>query len=336
MKKQLTLDIITIMLITVALSGCNDIKTNSISQNDHSNDYLNENLAPLIVFHASSYEGTAPLSVNFTVDTYDEDGYIESYYWTFGDGYSSFEKNPIHTFEKRGRYTVICTVIDNGGAKNSYFKSIYVRVPKPEILDSCIVESGSDDFYIKGILKNIGDIPIYDIDIEISFYDSENNLIMTNREFIYNEMFGMNLEIFATVIPITVYPGEKAYFYDNISNISYYDYYEIDIINYRELKNASKKINSEDLEISEIECENSYYDDWKVCYTINNVGTDIYRNVRLIIIFYNSVGELMNIESDTIKTLYAGQKETLSISFSSSDKFNPNNITDYEVILSYN
>jgi hypothetical protein len=36
-----------------------------------------------------------------------------SYHWSFGDGGSSYEQNPTHTYTSSGNYTVTLTVIDN-------------------------------------------------------------------------------------------------------------------------------------------------------------------------------------------------------------------------------
>jgi PKD repeat protein len=38
------------------------------------------------------------------------EGKVTSWKWDFGDGGSSSEQNPIHTYEKAGRYTVVLYV----------------------------------------------------------------------------------------------------------------------------------------------------------------------------------------------------------------------------------
>ena len=37
-------------------------------------------------------------------------GIVDSYYWDFGDGTFSHEKNPQHKYEKAGEWTVILTI----------------------------------------------------------------------------------------------------------------------------------------------------------------------------------------------------------------------------------
>jgi serine protease AprX len=54
----------------------------------------------------------------FTDTSSDSDGSIVSWDWDFGDGGSSAQQNPSHTFAD-GSYTVTLTVTDDGGATNS-------------------------------------------------------------------------------------------------------------------------------------------------------------------------------------------------------------------------
>jgi chitodextrinase len=56
----------------------------------------------------------------------DVDGEIVSYLWDFGDGTTSTEVHPSHTFEQPGTYEVTLTVTDNDG--NIYSKTVSVTV----------------------------------------------------------------------------------------------------------------------------------------------------------------------------------------------------------------
>jgi len=69
--------------------------------------------APVAAFSATPATGPAPLAVAFT-DT--STGSITSRSWTFGDGATSAEANPSHTFTAAGSYTVALTVKGAGGS----------------------------------------------------------------------------------------------------------------------------------------------------------------------------------------------------------------------------
>jgi chitodextrinase len=56
-----------------------------------------------------------PLEVKFTGSATDQDGTISLYLWDFGDGTTSEEQNPTHTYTCPGDYVVSLTVLDNDG-----------------------------------------------------------------------------------------------------------------------------------------------------------------------------------------------------------------------------
>ena len=64
-------------------------------------------MSPDVDFEASAVEGRAPLPVRFTPQT---DGTPVSYAWSFGDGRTSSEPNPVHVYTTPGTYTVMLTV----------------------------------------------------------------------------------------------------------------------------------------------------------------------------------------------------------------------------------
>ncbi|MBL3601679.1 MAG: PKD domain-containing protein [gamma proteobacterium endosymbiont of Lamellibrachia anaximandri] len=66
------------------------------------------------------YSGTAGESISFDSNgSSDPDGSIASYAWTFGDGVSSNQDNPSHTYNVPGTYQVVLTVTDNEGATST-------------------------------------------------------------------------------------------------------------------------------------------------------------------------------------------------------------------------
>lgn len=72
-------------------------------------------------------------TVKFEADGSDEDGMVVNYTWDFGDGTISYEKNPSHTYEHAGTYTVTLTVTDNDGAKgyDNITVTVYGQPPAP-------------------------------------------------------------------------------------------------------------------------------------------------------------------------------------------------------------
>jgi len=73
-----------------------------------------------------------------------------SYSWDFGDGVTSNEKNPTHTYTQDGSYTVTLIAKDKLEVTNTYAATVAVTAPvstfTPEILNAGFDEEGSDSF----------------------------------------------------------------------------------------------------------------------------------------------------------------------------------------------
>lgn len=78
-------------------------------------------------FSASPTSGAAPLRVRFSNDS--EGDFVESV-WDLGDGSSSKKKNPTHTYELPGVYTVKLAVSGPGG-RDVRTRTDYIRVTEP-------------------------------------------------------------------------------------------------------------------------------------------------------------------------------------------------------------
>lgn len=110
------------------------------------------NQAPVAMAGANVTSGNVALGVNFSSQgSYDPDGQISSYSWNFGDGTSSNQANPSHTYINPGNYTAILTVTDNNGATNSNSVLITAQqAPNPTIYVNSIalsvVPSGRNAF----------------------------------------------------------------------------------------------------------------------------------------------------------------------------------------------
>ncbi len=97
--------------------------------NDTITIYVIENIPPIAQASASPTKGKEPLLVAFFGKGIDNDGMIVSYHWDFGDGQSSDEQNPTHTYRSSGNYHVTLTVADDNGATD--IDEIKIDVDEP-------------------------------------------------------------------------------------------------------------------------------------------------------------------------------------------------------------
>ncbi|WP_432955651.1 ThuA domain-containing protein [Micromonospora haikouensis] len=79
-------------------------------------DYTAGSRAPIAQASADPSSGPAPLTVNFSsAGSRDPDGGTLTYSWAFGDGQTSTEANPTHTYATAGDYTAQLTVTNPAG-----------------------------------------------------------------------------------------------------------------------------------------------------------------------------------------------------------------------------
>ena len=98
--------------------------TDSISSNTHTKTDAIQ-LAPLTAeFSADPLGGPAPLEVQFTSLA---TGNAKYHYWTFGDGTTSTEVNPLHTYTFTGDLSVFLRVGD-GSTQDELWKHDYIHV----------------------------------------------------------------------------------------------------------------------------------------------------------------------------------------------------------------
>jgi len=87
------------------------------------------NLPPTANFTYSPGTPTTADSIAFTDNSTDDDGNIVSWAWSFGDGGTSAEQDPSHSFGSPGTYTVTLTVTDDDGATDTQTATITVSSP---------------------------------------------------------------------------------------------------------------------------------------------------------------------------------------------------------------
>ena len=80
-----------------------------------------------VIAEAEPDEGAPPLKVQFTASVEEEDGGPWKFSWDFGDGSSSTEQNPTHTYAKIGEYTATLTVTDQKNNKGTDEIDIFVE-----------------------------------------------------------------------------------------------------------------------------------------------------------------------------------------------------------------
>jgi beta propeller repeat protein len=85
---------------------------------------------PVAAFSVSPVSGTVPLKVTFKDSS---SGSPISWKWNFGDGNTSTEQNPTHTYSAAGNFTAALTVTNAAGS-NTISKPNYVVVTRSQLL----------------------------------------------------------------------------------------------------------------------------------------------------------------------------------------------------------
>jgi len=94
--------------------------------------YLQSNQAPIALASANPSSGPAPLDVTFSsAGSMDPEGQPISYSWDFGDGTSSTNSNPMHTYAQAGQYVARLTVSD--GVTSSVSTPLTITVGNPPV-----------------------------------------------------------------------------------------------------------------------------------------------------------------------------------------------------------
>lgn len=109
---------------TVSLTATNDVGSDLVKKCNYV--VVNSLNPPVANFSASSANGKAPLTVEFTDKS---TGSPTAWKWCFGDGTSSTDENPVHTYCEAGKYNVTLTV-NNYAGSNVVTKSEHIRVSK--------------------------------------------------------------------------------------------------------------------------------------------------------------------------------------------------------------
>ena len=114
-----------------------------------------EKLRPEAKASADVLQGSAPLTVNFSAA-----GDL-AHHWSFGDGTTSPESNPMHVYESLGQYIATLTVMDPEGDTATTSLAIHVSPEAPADIGTHTEFPGSRDglvFLWHGALEESGEI----------------------------------------------------------------------------------------------------------------------------------------------------------------------------------
>ena len=167
--------------------------------------YTYQNQPPIASFTYSPQNPTTSDTIHFYDQSTDTDGSIVSWYWNFGDGSTSTQRNPTHRYSSPGRYTVTLKVKDDKGATDTYEKTITVKKPVtlPKVSAST-TEVGATFAKIKVTLQSDGGD-----DCDIYLYirkEGESNYQL--RKSWYNKHSG-----FSTTYKVTGLSSGTTYYY---------------------------------------------------------------------------------------------------------------------------
>lgn len=132
--------------------------------------------------------------VQFFDQSTDTNGEVVEWFWDFGDGSTSTEKNPTHTYTQQGVYKVTLTVKDNDEQTSQY--SISIKVSSEDDPPICQILSPKDQDIVHGIVPIVAyaedDIGINKIELYIN-----NTLIYSTTSQTLN--FLLNTSSFTTL-----------------------------------------------------------------------------------------------------------------------------------------
>jgi PKD repeat protein len=178
-----------ILLTGLILTGCEDDEPTTPEPT----------IPPSASFMVETTEGSAPLTVTFTNTSDLGNGSNVEYSWNFGNGDTSAEESPVHTFNEAGEFPVTLTITTAHGSDISDPIMIMV-VPPPTLLlsssSSSITVGGSTTLSVE--LANL-ETYVFGVSMQIS-YDASAVEVDTLSGFVQGTYFGTNaISLFETV-----------------------------------------------------------------------------------------------------------------------------------------
>ncbi|MDH4067715.1 MAG: PKD domain-containing protein, partial [Dehalococcoidia bacterium] len=145
------------------------------------------NNGPMADFWSDVQSCSNPLTVQFTDQSIPGDNDIVSWEWDFGDGETSADQSPSHTYDTPGTYTVILTVTDELGCYDDETKEAYITSNEgPTAAFSAIPTSGYAPLDVDFTDNSVPG------DHHIKFYDWDfgdgNTSVLQNPSHTYNDV----------------------------------------------------------------------------------------------------------------------------------------------------
>lgn len=126
---------------------------------------------PLAGFTYDVDEGCVPLTVSFTDTSTMTSGWL----WYFGDGTTSTDQNPVHTYTEPGKFSVTLITTNTRGSDAEYKMNILNVHPKPNVY----FETSPETAYLPNAKVNLVNLTIngvsYSWYIDGEFYDTLEN-----------------------------------------------------------------------------------------------------------------------------------------------------------------
>ncbi len=154
-------------------------------------DYIKvEEAPPVADFTAVPTTGPAPLTVTFTDASKNK---VTAWAWTFGDGGTSADQSPVHTFSQVGVYNVSLKVSGPGG-EHTKTRNAFIKVTVTPMPDLAVTGASAPGRVIAGVpfrmadtVKNMGNLPAgpFTIGLYLSsdqVIDPASDILLAQRE----------------------------------------------------------------------------------------------------------------------------------------------------------
>lgn len=128
-------------------------------------------VAPSASFSVSAHSGKAPFTTSYNDESTDGSATITSWAWDFGDGNTSTDQNPSHTYEAAGNYTVSLTVTSSDGTDTLTQTSLIEVTPADVALTLAVVNE-------KGQL--LSDVVVASTTVQVESFSEDDSGVLVN------------------------------------------------------------------------------------------------------------------------------------------------------------